>query len=141
MSEFIQFVVEEWVLFAALVVVVGLLVYEPLSRRASGVQDVSPLQLPQLMSHESAVVVDVSEAREYDAGHIPGSVNVPLGDLRDGPGKLEKFKGRPVVAVCPNGNRSLKGATMLRRHGFEPVYNLAGGLTAWKKENLPVEKR
>jgi rhodanese-related sulfurtransferase len=41
---------------------------------------------------------------------------------------------------CRSGNRSLKAAVVLRKHGFATVYNLAGGLQAWERDNLPLEK-
>jgi rhodanese-related sulfurtransferase len=56
--------------------------------------------------------------------------------LRD----LEKHKNKPIIVSCRSGNRSLKGAVILRKHGFATVYNLAGGLQAWERDNLPLEK-
>jgi rhodanese-related sulfurtransferase len=41
---------------------------------------------------------------------------------------------------CRSGNRSVKGAVVLRKHGFQAVYSLAGGLVGWQRENLPIEK-
>lgn len=42
--------------------------------------------------------------------------------------------------TCRSGNRSLRAAVVLRKHGFEKVYSLAGGLGAWQRDNLPLEK-
>jgi rhodanese-related sulfurtransferase len=135
-----EFIVANWYLVLGLVVVLGLLLYDPISRRIYGIQSVPALQVPQLMSHEFAVVVDVCEPNEFQAGHVPGAVNVPLSKLSDKLGSLEKYKAKPVVVCCRSGNRSVKGAIALRRNGFEKVYNLSGGLLSWEKESLPVEK-
>lgn len=86
------------------------------------------------------MLVDVCEPNEYREGHIPRAVNVPLSQLKERLGELEKYKQRPIVLSCRSGNRSLKAAIMLKRQGFTKVYSLAGGLLAWQRENLPVEK-
>lgn len=135
-----QFVVNNWYLLVGLVVVLGLLLYDPISRLLYGIRGVPPLQVPQVMSHESAVIIDVGEPKEFKAGHISNAINLPLGSLRADLGRLEKYKDKPIVVVCPNGNRSAKGAMILRRNGFSTVYNLIGGMRAWERENLPVEK-
>lgn len=135
-----EFITQNWYLFLALVVVIALLVYEPLRRRLYGVRAITPLEVPQLMSHESAVVIDVGEPKEYAAGHIAGAINVPLGRLREELPKLEKYKARPVIVCCRSGHRSPRAAMVLRRQGFGTVHSLAGGVLAWQKENLPVEK-
>jgi rhodanese-related sulfurtransferase len=136
----LEFIVANWYLVLGLIVVLGLLIYDPVSRRMHGIQSVPALQVPALMSHEAAVVVDVCEPNEFKAGHVPGAVNVPLGKLKEQLGSIEKYKGKPVVVCCRSGNRSVKGAIMLKRGGFEKVYNLSGGLVSWEKESLPMEK-
>lgn len=134
-----DFVANNWYLFVALAVVVGLLVLDPIRQRASGLRKVSPLEMPQVL-REGGVVVDVSEAGEYKKAHIPNSVNQTLKSMQDGLGKLEKQKKKAVVVVCQAGNRSTAAAKFLIKNGFEKVYVLGGGMMAWRKENLPVEK-
>jgi rhodanese-related sulfurtransferase len=135
-----QFVVHNWYLFAALVVVVALLAYDPIRTRLLNIQKISPLDLPRLMSREGAVVVDVCEPHEYNEGHVAGAVNIPLSRLAGDLERIKKYRKKPVVLCCRSGNRSIRGAAVLRRNGFETVYNLAGGITAWEKEHLPMEK-
>ncbi|MFA5530876.1 MAG: FAD-dependent oxidoreductase [Thiohalomonadaceae bacterium] len=77
---------------------------------------------------DDAVLVDLRSAREYTGWHIPKSVNVPLGDLRDRLPELEAHKGRPLYVYCLSGFRSYVGARVLRQHGFDRVSNLSGGL-------------
>jgi len=135
-----QFVINNWYLFVALVVVLALLAYDLLKFKLFGVEAAAPGRAVQLMNHESAVVIDVGEPAEFKAGHIPGAVNIPVGSLKDSVDKLDKYKEKPVLLCCRSGNRSAKGAMLFKRSGFTNVYNLSGGMLAWQKENLPLEK-
>lgn len=136
--DYIGFITRNWYLFAALVVIVALLLVEPVRRRTSGVRELGPLEVPRLVSHDSAVVVDVSDNNDYRKGHIQGAINAPFAQLDDNLRKLEKHREKPVVVVCQNGMQSRRAASRLRGHGFSNVHVLAGGIAAWRKENLPL---
>ena len=136
----IQFIINNWYLFAALAVIIFLLLAGPVSQRMYGIRNANAAQAVQLLNRENGVVVDVCEPKEFSAGHVPNAVNVPLSSLKDRLRELEKYKSRPIVVSCRSGNRSLKGAVMLRKHGFTTVYNLSGGLHAWERDNLPIQK-
>lgn len=135
-----QFVIENWYLFVALGVILFLLASGPISQRMHGIKTANAAQAVQLLNRENGVVIDVSEPKEFNAGHIPNAVNLPMSSLKDRLKDLEKHKDKPIIVNCRSGNRSLKGAVMLRKHGFATVYNLAGGLQGWERDNLPVEK-
>ncbi len=118
----------------------GLMLLWPLiSSRISGVREVGTLEATQLINHQNAVVLDVREDSEFYAGHIPHSVHVPLGQLAKH-AEMEKYKNRPVIAICRSGMRSGRACRVLRKNGFEQVYNLAGGIAAWEKANMPMVK-
>lgn len=134
-----EFVANNWYLFVALVVVLGLLLLDPIRQYTSGVKKVSPLEMPQVM-RDGGVIVDVSEPGEFKKAHIPNAINMTSKAMQDGLGKLEKQKKKTVVVVCAAGNKSSSAARHLLNNGFESVYVLAGGMMAWQKENLPVEK-
>lgn len=136
----IQFIINNWYLFAALVAILFLLAAGPVSQRMYGIRNANAAQTVQLLNRENGVVIDVREPNEFNAGHVPNAINVPLASLKDRWRELEKYKSRPIVVSCRSGNRSLKGAVMLRKHGFTTVYNLSGGLQAWERDNLPVQK-
>lgn len=97
------------------------------------------MEATQLINHQNAVVLDVREDSEFYAGHVPHSVHVPLGQLAKH-AELEKYKNRPVIAICRSGMRSGRACSVLHKNGFEQVYNLAGGITAWERANMPMEK-
>ena len=135
----LEFIANNWYLFVALAVVLGMLMLDPIRQRASGMQRVTPLEMPQV-TRDGGVVVDVSEAGEYKKGHIPNAINMTLKSMQDGLGKLEKQKKKTIVVVCQGGNKAPGAARFLLKNGFEKVYVLAGGMMAWRKENLPVVK-
>jgi rhodanese-related sulfurtransferase len=138
----IDFIANNWHLFAALVVISLLIGFDTVRRGGGGGSQVSAVQLPQFINHENAVVVDVCEAEEFSRGHIPNAINIPLKELTNQLGQLEKFKTkeRPIVLSCQSGQRAGRAATLLRKNEFKRVYVLGGGLAAWEKENLPLER-
>lgn len=138
----LEFIIQNWHLFVALVVIVLLLSFDSARRRFGGVKQVTASDLPRLINHEDAVVIDVRESAEYRKGHIPGAVNVPLSQLGDDSAKLARYRksGVPVVVACQSGTRAGRAASVLRKLEFEKVYTLSGGMGGWTKENLPVEK-
>ena len=135
-----QFFIHNWYLFVALVVILSLLVMGPITQRLYGIKNANASQAVQLLNREGGVVVDVCEPGEFKTGHIPNAINLPLPKLNEHLREIEKYKNKPVIVTCRTGNRSVKGALVLRKHGFPTVYTLAGGLHGWEKDNLPVEK-
>jgi len=135
----LEFIANNWYLFAALVAVLGLLLLEPIRQHASGLKKVSPLEMPQV-TRNGGVIVDVSEPGDYKKGHIPNAINMTLKTMQSGLGKLEKQKNKTVIVICRSGNRSTPAARFLIKSGFEKTYVLSGGMMAWEKENLPVVK-
>lgn len=136
----IDFIIKNWELFLALAIILALFAAGPLMQFIHGIKNIGPMQAVQLVNREGGVFVDVCQPEEYKAGHIPNSLNVPLTALQQPPKQLEKYKGKPVVVSCRSGNRSVKGAVMLRKQGFQTVYSLSGGLAGWQRDNLPLEK-
>ena len=95
------------------------------------------LAADRLASADSPLAVDVRTPREYAAGHIAGSINVPLNHLGEQAGTLPK--GRPLVVYCAGGYRSSIAASLLQHHGFDDVCEIAGGIAAWEAAKLPVD--
>jgi len=137
---YLEFLTENWYLFAALVVVLVMLGMTFVAQLIYKIRTVNAAQAIGLINREAAVVVDVCEPNEFQTGHLPDAINMPLTKLAKNIGTLNKHKAKPIVVACRTGNRSMKGAIMLKKGGFENVYSLSGGLTAWQKDNLPVER-
>ncbi|MDH5648621.1 MAG: rhodanese-like domain-containing protein [Gammaproteobacteria bacterium] len=138
--DYIDFIIKNWYLFAALAIILAMLFGGTIMQVAHGVQGVNCSHAVQLMNHQDAIVVDVSEPNEFQIGHVPGAKNLPIGSLENRLTDLEKYKAKPIIVSCRSGNRSKKGALMLSKHGFKPVYEMSGGMVAWQRDNLPVEK-
>lgn len=83
-------------------------------------------------------IVDVREPDEWAAGHMPGAVLIPLGQLAQRAGELDP--ARPVVMVCRSGNRSGTATKLLLQGGFTDVKNLVGGMIAWADARQPVTR-
>lgn len=117
-----------------------MLMWSLFGNRFRGIKEVDTSAALQLINHKDAVVLDVRERSEYDAGHVLNSKFIPLGKLKERMGELEKYKDRPIVVVCRSGNRSGTACFLLTKQGFAQAYNLAGGVQAWQKSQLPLEK-
>jgi rhodanese-related sulfurtransferase len=135
-----QFILNNWYLFLGLFVVLFLLVWGPLRQMMYGIHHVSVAEAVRLVNHAQGVVVDVRENDEYRSGHIPKAIHVPLSGLASGLTQLDKYKSRPLIVCCRTSQRSARAAVLLRQKQFANVQVLAGGITAWQGENLPVEK-
>jgi rhodanese-related sulfurtransferase len=99
-------------------------------------EGVDPATAAELAERGEAVLLDVREQREWDAGHAPGAVHIPLGQLA---ARLPELpQDRPVVAVCRSGSRSSRAVKALQRAGVE-AENLDGGMRAWQRAGLPLE--
>jgi rhodanese-related sulfurtransferase len=75
-------------------------------------------------------LIDVREPDEVAAGTLPGAVNIPLGDLENRLGELDR--SRPLVLLCRSGGRSTIAAELVTTAGFEDVVNLVGGMLAFE---------
>ena len=84
---------------------------------------------------KGAVLLDVRERSEWDAGHAPGAVHIPYEELRERTHELPT--DRPVVAYCASGVRSSLATSILESAGRD-VANMRGGFTAWRNAKLPV---
>jgi len=125
-----------WLMVVVAAIAGGLLLWPTITgARNAGI---SATEAVRLMNREKATVIDVSEPGEYAAGHIVGSRNIPIGRLEVAP-ELPKNKALPVVLVCASGKRAAKAAKALEAKGYAKPLVLAGGLTAWKSANMPVE--
>ncbi len=97
------------------------------------VLEVDPIRATELCEEFAAILLDVREDDEWAAGHAPGARHVRLGDLDS-----RTFDTTaPVVAVCRSGNRSGAAAKKLATAGIT-VYNLVGGMKAWRAAGRPV---
>ncbi len=87
---------------------------------------------------ESLILLDVRQGSEFEAGHLPGALHIPLAELHD---RLKELDPKlPVIIYCAVGLRSRAAAALLGQAGFTEVHHMAGGLSGWQgtlAEGLP----
>lgn len=140
MEHFIQFVINHWILWLALVAIVVMLIVEETSANIKGVNKINTQQATDLINHENALVVDVREEIEFKEGHIISSMNIPFNGFENNINKLIKYKNKPIILVDNNGQISIKAGAILRKQEFEKLYTLTGGIIGWKRGGLPLMK-
>lgn len=91
----------------------------------------------QFFDGKDHALVDVRTPQEFQRGHVPGAINVPLDDLPQAASKIPQ--GKPVVVICASGNRSRAGSSHIVDAGYKDVYNIKGGTMAWMMQRLPIE--
>jgi len=91
----------------------------------------------RLKSNDHIVVLDVREAAEYAFDHIPNALSIPLGELEERLGELNKEE--EVFVVCRTGNRSDLAAQKLAESGFTKVINVIPGMSQWSGETNRID--
>ena len=120
---------------ASLIVLAALLLGTAAAARPP---DVTPAELAaQLESDAPPIVLDVRTLREWNEGHIPGAMHIPIDEMNDR--KHTVPQDRDVVVHCGVAPRARMAEKMLMRIGHERVFHLDGGFNAWKAAELPVE--
>lgn len=84
---------------------------------------------------DNALMVDVRETDEWDLGHAPHSMLIPLGELPGRMGDLPEH--RPLHIICRSGGRSGRAVAFLREQGVEAI-NVTGGMLAWQAAGRPM---
>jgi len=93
----------------------------------------------QYLTTDSSILIDVREPFEFKGNRIKGAINIPAS------GNIDKAadtinKKLALFLYCTSGFRSSKTAEKLYDKGFRKLYNLKGGITAWRKDRMPVQK-
>jgi len=135
-----QFIQSNWPLILVLIISGGMLLWQLVGRRFSSVREVGALNATQLINRQNAVMLDLRDRKEYDGGHVPNALHIPLSELASRGGELSKFTTRPLVAYCDRGNKSRSAGSALSKLGFAEVYTLRGGVRAWSDAGLPLAK-
>lgn len=108
------------------------------NKAAAAHVELTAQELDSLLQSDAAIVVDVREADEFAAGHIPGAINMPLSTFE--PALLPDIGSRKLVLNCLGGKRS---AMALEKCGVAQAAvdtHLAGGFGAWQSAGLPIER-
>jgi rhodanese-related sulfurtransferase len=99
---------------------------------SEGYRNVSSEEAKQLIDNKDVVVLDVRTPEEYQEGHIPNAILIPLQELENKLNELDK-KDHYLV-VCRSGNRSAQASEVLTSNSFANIYNMSGGMNNWGYE-------
>ncbi|MDP9088611.1 MAG: rhodanese-like domain-containing protein [Pseudomonadota bacterium] len=123
---------------AAVLAAIVVLVYE-FRARVQAFAAVSAMQAVRLIN-QGALVIDLRSKALFDAGHIVDARNVPAAELASQAEALKKWRDKNVIIYCDSGASGASAARALVNLGFNKVFNLQGGLSAWLKDNMPLTK-
>ena len=105
-------------------------------RALATVAQTTPAEAAAMHARGEATVIDVRGRAEWEAGHLPGVPNVPVGYLAERVTELPT--DRPLIVHCQSGARSAMAASVLQARGLTNVVNLTAGLAGWEQAGLPV---
>ncbi|WP_423934316.1 rhodanese-like domain-containing protein [Comamonas sp. 23] len=133
-----NFLIDNWYLIV-LVLGSGAMLMMPAMKNMGG-GTLSPANAVALINREKAVVVDVSDAQEFGAGHIANAKNVPLDQLEAQLPSVVKNKALPLILVCAQGQRSQRAVAVAKKLGYTNVQALAAGMKGWRAASMPLKK-
>lgn len=105
--------------------------------RAQSAGGLPPQEVIRLMN-QGATLLDLRRSEDFAAGHISGARHFDAAQLATATESLRKYKERPLIVYCDRGVTASGAAKQLVQQGFTKVFNLRGGLAAWRAENLPL---
>lgn len=125
-----------WLVSLAVIAAVLVIVFEIRARR-DAFAGISPQDLIRLQN-QGALIIDLRNPEAFSAGHIGGARRMDSAEMLTAGDSLKKFKEKNVVVYCESGSTGAAAARVLLGQGFKQVFNLKGGVTGWRGENLPL---
>jgi rhodanese-related sulfurtransferase len=137
MNRLIEFAGNHPYLVAAAVLMLIIVIVSEMRARIQEFAAVAPTDAIRMMNH-GALVIDVRDSTAFESGHIVDARNMPLKELATSAEGLKRNKDKPVITCCDTGMNGGTAARELGKLGFTKVFNLRGGLGAWRQDNLPL---
>lgn len=142
MEELSTFIFNNWELVAAFLMTLVMLLFNIYGDQIRGFESITPETAIRLMNGDNTLLLDVRAKDELTKdGWVKGASNIPLNQLKNSLGDLDKYRTHPVIAICKSGQRSGVACSQMKKNGFEQVYNLKGGIRSWKNAGLPVSHK
>jgi rhodanese-related sulfurtransferase len=94
----------------------------------------------EMLGKIGVIFLDVREQSEFQSGHVPGAMNVPLSSVESQIGKLVPDKAATMVVYCQGGRRSVTASQTLMNMGYKNILNMDGGFKAWLKAGYSVQQ-
>lgn len=137
MQQLLEYVGNHPYLVSAAALMLVVVIVSEMRARIQAFAAVAPSEAIRLMN-QGAVIVDVRDRAQYEAGHIGEARNIAATELAASAEQLKKYRDKPVIICCDSGMQAGPAARELSKQGFAKVVNLRGGLAAWRQENLPL---
>jgi rhodanese-related sulfurtransferase len=118
--------------FRHLLVILLVVILAACGISSEGYRNISSKEAKQLIDNKEVVVLDVRTPEEYQDGHIPNAILIPLQELENKLNELDKEE--PYLVVCRSGNRSTQASEILTSNSFAKIYNMTGGMNNWTYE-------
>ena len=94
----------------------------------------------QVQANTAPIILDVRTAGEYEAGHIPGAINIHYRELPERIEEVSALGSQEIVVYCERGIRAYFAERTLHEAGFESILHLEGDMVAWRRNNHPIEE-
>ncbi|HWW21293.1 MAG TPA: rhodanese-like domain-containing protein [Steroidobacteraceae bacterium] len=127
-----------WLAAFAVAAAMAVLINE-LRQRALGFAALGPQDVIRLMN-QGATLLDMRAQQEYQQGHISGARHFEPGQLATASDTLKRYKEKALIVYCDRGASAGAAVRALTKQGFTKVFNLRGGIAAWRAENLPLAR-
>jgi rhodanese-related sulfurtransferase len=137
MQQLIEYAGNHPYLAAAAVALLVAVIVSEIRARIQDFAAVGPNDAVRLMN-QGGLIIDVRDGAQFEAGHISEARNIRPKDLASTAEQLKKYREKPVIVCGDTGMDGGSAARELAKLGFAKVFNLRGGLAAWRQENLPL---
>lgn len=121
----------------------AVLISMPFSACSRAILEVDTISQAELVSqmqlNQPPLILDVRTQREYNAGHIPGAINIEFRELKKRIGEIENHRDNPVVVYCEHGIRARVAESTLKQANFQLIFYLEGDMSAWRNNSLPID--
>lgn len=135
--DFFIFISQEWLLTSLLVILIYALAF---TERVKGGKPITAHEATKLLNNGDALLIDLREAKEYNEGHIAGSLHMPFNKIASRASELEKSKSKVIILADKIGQHAGKIGKVLGASGYQ-VRRLQGGVSEWSSQGLPLVKK
>ena len=140
-TQITEFSTNHTLLVVAFIALLFALFFNEFRQASQKFTGLTPSGAIQLINNEEVTLLDVRESAETVNGKITKAVQIPVSSINQRIGELDKFKDKNIIVYCKNGSRAGIACRALGKAGFDKVFNLNGGITAWQEAHLPVSRK
>ena len=140
-NDYLLFLQENIILASIALALLGAIIAIETQRLTRHYKDVTPMQAVRLVNGERALLLDLRESHEIEAGTIHSARHMAESQLPHKLSQLEQYKEKPLIAFCASGIRAPGVCRLLVKSGFSHVHCLKGGVAAWQQAGMPLVKK